>query len=269
MVYGDTNSTLAGALAAEACEIPLIHVEAGLRSYNMEMAEEYNRIETDKRSSLLFCPTHTAVENLKKEGITEGVYHVGDVMYDATLFFASQAESASSILHKWNLIPKQYYLATIHRAQTTDNSHKLANILTAFQQVEMPIILPLHPRTRKVIEQSDTLTQLVADIPNLHIIESVSYLDMLLLEKHAALILTDSGGVQKEAYFHHTPCITMRDETEWVETVEAGWNTIVGTDTNKILEAIQNPKNTQYEITEYGSGNAATEIINILCQNEY
>jgi UDP-GlcNAc3NAcA epimerase len=209
------------------------------------------------------------VENLKKEGITEGVYHVGDVMYDATLFFASQAESASSILHKWNLIPKQYYLATIHRAQTTDNSHKLANILTAFQQVEMPIILPLHPRTRKVIEQSDTLTQLVADIPNLHIIESVSYLDMLLLEKHAALILTDSGGVQKEAYFHRTPCITMRNETEWVETLETGWNRLVGTNTQRILQAVKTTAVPPTEITEYGTGHAAQTIINILCQNEY
>jgi UDP-GlcNAc3NAcA epimerase len=269
MVYGDTNSTLAGALAAEACNIPLIHIEAGLRSYNMEMAEEYNRIETDKRAALLFCPTYTAVENLRKEGITQGVYHVGDVMYDATLYFAQQADNRSTILHQLNISPKQYYLATIHRAQTTDNINRLSNILSAFLQVQMPIILPLHPRTRKVIEQSDTLTRLVQDTPHLHIIDSVSYLDMLLLEKHAALILTDSGGVQKEAYFHHTPCITMRDETEWVETIEAGWNTIVGTDTARILHAIQHPKQPQNEITEYGCGKAAANIIQILCQNEY
>ena len=269
MVYGDTNSTLAGTLAAEACNIPLIHIEAGLRSHNMEMAEEYNRIETDKRSTLLFCPTQTAVNNLRKEGITQGVYHVGDVMYDATLYFAEQAQKTSSILQQLQIVSKQYYLATIHRAQTTDNTEKLANILYAFQQIHHPIILPLHPRTKKVIDNSIVLTKLIQESPKLRIIDSVSYLDMLLLEKHAALILTDSGGVQKEAYFHHTPCITMREETEWVETVEAGWNTIVGTDTARILQAIQSPQQPQYEITEYGSGNAATNIIKILCQNEY
>ena len=269
MVYGDTNSTLAGALAAEACNIPLIHIEAGLRSHNMEMAEEYNRIETDKRSTLLFCPTQTAVNNLRKEGITQGVYHVGDVMYDATLYFAEQAQKTSNILQQLQIVSKQYYLATIHRAQTTDNTEKLANILYAFQQIHHPIILPLHPRTKKVIDNSIILTKLIQESPKLRIIDSVSYLDMLLLEKHAALILTDSGGVQKEAYFHHTPCITMREETEWVETVEAGWNTIVGTDTARILQAIQSPQQPQYEITEYGSGNAATNIIKILCQNEY
>lgn len=269
MVYGDTNSTLAGALAAEACNIPLIHIEAGLRSHNMEMAEEYNRIETDKRSTLLFCPTQTAVNNLHKEGITQGVYHVGDVMYDATLYFAEQAQKTSSILQQLQIVSKQYYLATIHRAQTTDNTENLANILYAFQQIHHPIILPLHPRTKKVIANSIVLTKLIQESLKLRIIDSVSYLDMLLLEKHAALILTDSGGVQKEAYFHHTPCITMREETEWVETVEAGWNTIVGTDTARILQAIQSPQQPQYEITEYGSGNAATNIIKILCQNEY
>lgn len=269
MVYGDTNSTLAGALAAEACNIPLIHIEAGLRSHNMEMAEEYNRIETDKRSTLLFCPTQTAVNNLRKEGITQGVYHVGDVMYDATLYFAEQAQKTSNILQQLQIVSKQYYLATIHRAQTTDNTEKLANILYAFQQIHHPIILPLHPRTKKVIDNSIVLTKLIQESPKLRIIDSVSYLDMLLLEKHAALILTDSGGVQKEAYFHHTPCITMREETEWVETVETGWNTIVGTNTNRILQAIQSPQQPQYEITEYGSGNAATNIIKILCQNEY
>lgn len=269
MVYGDTNSTLAGALAAEACNIPLIHIEAGLRSHNMEMAEEYNRIETDKRSTLLFCPTQTAVNNLRKEGITQGVYHVGDVMYDATLYFAEQAQKTSNILQQLQIVSKQYYLATIHRAQTTDNTEKLANILYAFQQIYHPIILPLHPRTKKVIDNSIILTKLIQESPKLRIIDSVSYLDMLLLEKHAALILTDSGGVQKESYFHHTPCITMREETEWVETVEAGWNTIVGTDTARILQAIQSLQQPQYEITEYGSGNAATNIIKILCQNEY
>ena len=269
MVYGDTNSTLAGALAAEASNIPLIHVEAGLRSHNMDMVEEYNRIETDKRSTLLFCPTYTAVENLRNEGITQGVYHVGDVMYDATLYFANQAESCSTILQELALSHKNYYLATIHRAQTTDNINHLSNILLAFQQIHTPIILPIHPRTRKVIEASTSLTKLVEQAPYLRIIESVSYLDMLLLEKHAAIILTDSGGVQKEAYFHHTPCITMRNETEWIETVQNGWNTLVGTDTARILQAVGQTQSTKLEITEYGSGNASQTIIEIICQNEY
>lgn len=269
MVYGDTNSTLAGALAAEVCGIPLIHIEAGLRSFNMAMAEEYNRIETDKRATYLFCPTQTAVDNLAHEGITDGVYHVGDVMYDATLFFAKQAEHFSTIHQRLNLSPKTYYLATIHRAQTTDDITQLANILRAFQQIEALIVLPLHPRTRKVIDGSSMLQTIVADSHNLRIIDSVSYLDMLLLEKHAIKILTDSGGVQKEAYFHKTPCITMRKETEWVETINAGWNILVGTDTVRILEAINNHPITQLEITEYGSGNAAKMIIDILCQNEH
>lgn len=269
MVYGDTNSTLAGALAAEICEIPLIHIEAGLRSHNPAMLEEYNRIETDKRSSYLFCPTQTAVNNLLNEDITQGVYHVGDVMYDATLFFAHQAEKCSTILHKLDITSKKYYLATIHRAQTTDKIENLANILRAFQQIPTPIILPLHPRTHKVIAGSSTLRSIVEQTPNLKIIESVSYLDMLLLEKYAALILTDSGGVQKEAYFHKTPCITMREETEWVETIDAGWNTLVGTDTTRILTAIDTQHKEKQQITEYGCGNAANSIIEILCRNEH
>lgn len=269
LVYGDTNSTLAGALAAEKCNIPLIHIEAGLRSHNMAMAEEYNRIETDKRSTLLFCPTHTAVQNLKKEGITKGVYHVGDVMYDATLFFTEQAKKQSSILQDLALKNKGYYLATIHRAETTNNIEYLANILRAFRQIQKPILLPLHPRTRKVIEGSMLLQEIIKEANYLRIIDSVSYLDMLLLEKHASLILTDSGGVQKEAYFHRVPCVTMRNETEWVETVHAGWNTLVGTDSAHIVAASNILPMPQTKITEYGNGDAAKLIIDILCQNEY
>jgi UDP-GlcNAc3NAcA epimerase len=269
MVYGDTNSTLAGALAAEACQIPLIHIEAGLRSYNNAMVEEHNRIETDKRSSYLFCPTSTAVANLQKEGRTEGIYHVGDVMYDATLYFAERAEQHSHLLEELQIVSNGYYLATIHRAETTDQPEQLANILRAFAQIEKPIILPLHPRTRKVIEASEMLTELVRKARALRIIASVSYVDMLVLEKHAAAILTDSGGVQKEAYFHRTPCITMRQETEWTETVNTGWNSLVGTDTNKILQAVAHTAIPNTEISEYGTGKAAQTIIDILCQNEY
>ena len=269
MVYGDTNSTLAGALAAEACQIPLIHIEAGLRSYNSAMVEEYNRIQTDRRSVYLFCPTSTAVANLQKEGRTQGVYQVGDVMYDATLYFAERAEQQSRLLEELQVASKGYYLATIHRAETTDQPEQLANILRAFAQIQKPIILPLHPRTRKVIEASEMLTRLVRKAGMLRIIESVSYMDMLVLEKHAAAILTDSGGVQKEAYFHRTPCITMRQETEWTETVEAGWNSLVGTDTDKILQAVAHTAIPDTEISEYGTGKAAQTIIDILCQNEY
>lgn len=269
MVYGDTNSTLAGALAAEACDIPLIHIEAGLRSYNTAMVEEYNRIQTDQRARYLFCPTSTAVANLAKEGRTTGVYYVGDVMYDATLYFAQQAEQQSHLLYDLALTPKTYFLATIHRAETTNEPLQLANILRAFSQISTPIILPLHPRTRKVIDASEMLTQLVQQAPMLYIIESVSYLDMLILEKHAAAILTDSGGVQKEAYFHRTPCITMRQETEWTETVDTSWNTLVGTDTDRILQAVAHLHIPDTQITEYGSGQAARTIIDILCQNKF
>jgi UDP-N-acetylglucosamine 2-epimerase len=269
MVYGDTNSTLAGALAAEACQIPLIHIEAGLRSYNNAMVEEHNRIETDRRSAYLFCPTSTAVVNLCKEGITNGVHQVGDVMYDATLYFAERAEQQSHLLEELQLASKAYYLATIHRAETTDQPEQLANILRAFAQIEQPIILPLHPRTRKVIEASEMLTSLVREARALRIIESVSYMDMLVLEKHAVAILTDSGGVQKEAYFHRTPCITMREETEWIETVQAGWNNLVGTDTHKILQAVAHAAIPDTEICEYGTGKAAQTIIDLLCQSEY
>jgi UDP-GlcNAc3NAcA epimerase len=269
MVYGDTNSTLAGALAAEACQIPLIHIEAGLRSYNNAMVEEHNRIETDKRSSYLFCPTSTAVANLQKEGRTEGIYHVGDVMYDATLYFAERAEQHSHLLEELQIVSNGYYLATIHRAETTDQPEQLANILRAFAQIDKPIILPLHPRTRKVIEASEMLTELVRKARALRIIASVSYVDMLVLEKHAAAILTDSGGVQKEAYFHRTPCITMRQETEWTETINTGWNTLVGTDTDKILQAVAHTAIPDIEISEYGTGKAALTIIDILCQSVY
>lgn len=269
MVYGDTYSTLAGALAAEACNIPLIHVEAGLRSFNAEMVEEQNRIATDRRAKYLFCPTSVAVKNLANEGITKGVFHTGDVMYDATLFFLAQAERCSSILQELALQPKTYYLSTIHRAQTTDNVDCLANILLAFQQIIEPIILPLHPRTRKVIEGSQLLQDIIKKATSLRIIDSVSYLDMLLLEKHAIKILTDSGGVQKEAYFHKTPCITLREETEWTETIHAGWNRLVGTDTIQILHALEEEVANREDIIDYGSGHAALTIIDILCQNEH
>ena len=229
IVYGDTNSTLAGALAAAKLKIPIAHVEAGLRSFNREMPEEYNRVLTDHCSDLLFCPTQTAVQNLKHEGISKGVYLVGDVMCDSVLHNLKLAEKNSCILEKLDLKPKKYALATIHRAENTDEPKKLKSIFYALDKIAQNgwhVIVPLHPRTQKKLNNSETY-----QLNDLVLIEPLSYLDMLLLEKQAKVILTDSGGVQKEAYWFEVPCVTLRNETEWVETVETSWNYLAGTDT--------------------------------------
>lgn len=269
ILYGDTNSTLAGALAAEKRGFPIAHIEAGLRSFNDIMPEEHNRIETDKRSSWLFCPTQTAVKNLREEKNRQKIFLVGDVMYDTALLFAQIAQEKSTVLTDLKLTSKSFFLATIHRAENT-NVRNLTDILNAFARIataHCPIILPLHPRTRNIIEGDESLRSICGRNPHLRIIEPVNYLDMILLEKEAKMILTDSGGIQKEAYFHQTPCITLRNETEWVETVEAGWNILVGTDEEKICEAIHH----EYRrgiITDYGTGNTAQQIIDILCRKE-
>ncbi len=266
LVYGDTNSTLAGALAAEECKIPLIHIEAGLRSHNMQMAEEYNRIETDRRSQILFCPTSTAVQNLKTEGVQGKIFKSGDVMYDAAIVFGRIADQRATILSELALETGKYLLATIHRAENTASSEALMNIFRAFEQLPLPVILPLHPRTRHVVDGDSGLSQFMAQTKNIRVIEPVSYINMVQLEKHAFRILTDSGGVQKEAYFHGVPCITLRHETEWIETVEAGWNVLAGTDTQRILSAYDTPFRKE-KIAEYGSGRAAEEIVDLLCKN--
>lgn len=238
LVFGDTNSTLAAALAACKLRIPLAHVEAGLRSFNREMPEEHNRILTDHCSDLLFCPTTSAAEQLQREGVTKGVFAVGDPMYDAALHFGARAEQQSIILSRLGLAPKTYALATLHRPYTTDDPTRLLAVLEAFDHLDLPIILPLHPRTRQALAAisttAPTLDFLLPDsrhaarnTQHIQLIEPVGYLDMLALERHARLILTDSGGVQKEAYFFAVPCITLRPETEWVETVAAGWNRLV------------------------------------------
>ncbi|MCQ2342696.1 MAG: UDP-N-acetylglucosamine 2-epimerase (non-hydrolyzing) [Paludibacteraceae bacterium] len=260
VVYGDTNSTLAGALAASHCNIPIAHIEAGLRSYT-DMAEEHNRVATDRLAHWLFCPTSTAVDNLHKEGITQRVYQVGDIMYDAAIQVGLMP---SSILDRLD-ISAPYLLATVHRAENTDRTERLAHILTAFARLNRLIILPLHPRTRKVISAHPELQQLLQQAANIRVIDSVGYADIATLEKNAYCILTDSGGIQKEAYFHRTPCITLREETEWVETVQTGWNTLVGTDIHRILSAVNNVRRPQQEITEYGSGTTARQIVDILC----
>ncbi len=276
MVYGDTNSTLGGALASAKLNIPVAHVEAGLRSYNRKMPEEINRVVTDHLSTFLFCPTSQAVKNLKKEGIMDGkekvVKNVGDVMYDSILHYSKIAEEKSTILKDLGFFNLQsairnpkYFLVTLHRAENVDDPKRLKSILRGLNEIgrKKPVILPLHPRTKKMIKAFG-LTSLTK---HLHLIEPVSYLDMLKLEKNATLILTDSGGVQKEAYWFRVPCITLRDETEWVETVKSGWNILVGTNERRIIEGVEKmtfkrglPKNTRF----FGDGKAGQKIIQYL-----
>ena len=271
IVYGDTNSTLAGALAAVKLHIPVAHIEAGMRSYNQEMPEEHNRVLTDHCSDLLFCATQTAVNNLVREGITKGVHLVGDTMYDAVLQFAEIARKKSTILQRLKLTPKGYLLATVHRPYNTDNVENLCNILAAFYEIEVPIIFPVHPRTRNKLakigmcnERSYDSVQKTPEIRNPTLIDPVSYLDMLVLEENARMILTDSGGMQKEAYFFAVPCVTLRSETEWVETVEAGWNIVVGADKFKIIGAVKNFKPLFTSSNCFGDGKAAQKCIKII-----
>ncbi|WP_308780257.1 non-hydrolyzing UDP-N-acetylglucosamine 2-epimerase [uncultured Clostridium sp.] len=255
LVYGDTNSTLAGALAASKLLIPVAHIEAGLRSFNMKMPEEQNRVLTDHISKYLFAPTDTAIKNLKNENITENVFNTGDVMFDAIKLFKEKALETSTVLIDNNISPNEYILSTIHRAENTNDINRLKNIINALNECEKNIVLPLHPRTHKFIKDYGLTIN-----DNIKIIAPVGYLDMINLENNSQKIVTDSGGVQKEAYFLQKPCITMRDETEWIETVENGWNTIVGSNKEKILDAIINfnPKGEQKMV--FGHGNAADII---------
>lgn len=266
LVYGDTNSTLAGALAAAKLHIPLGHVEAGLRSHNRRMPEEINRVLTDHVADLLFCPTETAIENLRREGIDAGVYLVGDVMYDCVLEYSRRAAERSDVLTRLGLghgsVTSNYYLATVHRAENTDDPCRLDAIyeaLTALASGGVTVVWPVHPRTRKALGDNRAVHD------NLRLIEPVSYLDMLLLEQHARLILTDSGGVQKEAFFFHVPCVTLRDETEWIETVNTGWNRLASADTQRILEATRQAVTALPDTSAqpYGDGHAAEKIVRV------
>lgn len=260
LVYGDTDSTLAGALAAVKLHIPVAHVEAGLRSFNRSMPEEINRVLTDHAAELLFAPTQTAVLNLAKEGILGAkVQKVGDVMYDAALYYGSKAEKTSQILQSLKLNSKSYVLATLHRQENVDDQKRLANILQGFATSDKPIVLPLHPRTRKRLQEFGLVVP-----QSVRIIDPVGYLDMVMLEKHAALIATDSGGVQKEAYFHQVPCITLRDETEWVELVECGANRLVGADAAAIQVALAEEGVFQSGGDLYGQGNCGDKIATLL-----
>lgn len=260
LVYGDTNSTLAGALCASKRLVPVAHVEAGLRSFNMAMPEEQNRILTDHISKYLFVPTKTAENNLKKEGIVDGVYNTGDIMCDSFKLFSSIAEEKSVILEELG-IKSEYILSTIHRAENTNDLSRLKNIIEALNESKYDIVLPLHPRTKKIIENNSIELK-----SHIKVIEPVGYLDMLKLENNSLKIVTDSGGVQKEAYFAGKPCITMRDETEWVETVECGWNLIVGTDVEKIVDALNNFNPKSERINLFGEGNTANIIVNIISE---
>ncbi|MGE3806127.1 MAG: non-hydrolyzing UDP-N-acetylglucosamine 2-epimerase [Gemmataceae bacterium] len=268
LVYGDTNSTLAGALAAAKLHVPVAHVEAGLRSFNRRMPEEINRVVTDHLSTWLFAPTETAVENLRHEGIAADKIHlVGDVMYDATLFY--QKKSDSALLDKLGLTAKQYLLATIHRAENTDDVARLRAVfdgLAAVARAGLPVVLPLHPRTRAALQRHG----LLADYGRcLRLLDPVGYLDMITLEKNARLIATDSGGVQKEAYFFRVPCVTLRDETEWCELVTLGWNRLVPPhDADLVCRGVQaalHEKNCPPDkATLYGGGQATNRIVSLL-----
>ncbi len=271
LVYGDTNSTLAGALAAAKQHLPVAHVEAGLRSFNRRMPEEINRVLTDHAADLLFAPTGVAVDNLRREGIPERhIHRVGDVTYDAALFFGDRAERRSRVLERLHLVRKRYVLCTIHRAENTDCPARLRAIFDGLGEVarDHRVAVPLHPRTREALQRHDLLT---AARRRLSIFEPVGYLDMVRLERNARLIVTDSGGVQKEAFFYRVPCVTLRDETEWVELVELGWNRVVPP---------RNPSDVARQIAAqlscadakpgdpYGTGDAAQRISRILVQNK-
>jgi len=268
LIYGDTNSTLAGALAASKMHIPVAHVEAGLRSYNMRMPEEVNRILSDKVSTLLFCPTQTAVRNLKSEGIECGVLNVGDVMYDASLFYRDMARTNSTILADHSLIRGEYILATCHRAENTDAPDRLAGVVDglAWLALQTRVIFPLHPRTRKVLNALGMMKKL----GRVEVLEPISFIDMVQLEESAKAIVTDSGGVQKEACFFGVPCMTMRDETEWVETIEAGVNVLVGADAGCLLQAYEDFERDTAPMAQndvYGDGRASEYIVHHLLEN--
>lgn len=264
LVYGDTNSTIAGALAAKKLHIRVAHVEAGLRSFNMKMPEEVNRILTDRISDILFCPTELAVKNLQNEGIGKlslsKIVKSGDVMQDAAIFYSNFAQKPDF------KIPDKFILSTIHRAENTDDPQRLSSILKAMDKIsqEIPIILPLHPRTKKIIKD------LKLKVEDLIIVEPVGYLEMIYMLQRCSLVMTDSGGLQKEAFFFHKPCVTLRDETEWVELVEKGFNVVVGSNSDAIYTAYKKMinKNPNYNIDLYGNGKASEKIILELLDNQ-
>lgn len=267
LVYGDTNSTLAGALTACKLRMPLAHIEAGLRSYNREMPEEHNRVLTDHCSDVLFCPTKTAVKNLQKEGVTEGVHLVGDTMYDAVLEFGKMSLEQRSILEALKLRPKQYLLATLHRPYNVDHPETLRHLIQAFIDIDETMVFPVHPRTRERIANLGSDFGKIFEKSRVKMTAPVSYLDMLMLQQNARLILTDSGGIQKEAYFLGVPCVTLRSETEWVETVDSGWNVLVDCKTAKIMESVRSFRIPSVRPDTFGNGDAAGRIMEVLASS--
>lgn len=257
IVYGDTNSTLAAALVAAKLHIPIAHVEAGLRSFNRAMPEEINRIVTDHLSSHLFCPTESARQQANREGLFQGVEFVGDVMYDMLLQVQSQLDDRVNILlPKWHVAPQKYILTTVHRPVNTDDRAAMDAIAQALNKIEMPIIFPAHPRTQACLHHYDIQLK-----NHVQLIEPVGYLDMLALQRAAYRIITDSGGIQKEAFLQGVPCLTLRDETEWVETVQSGWNVLVGTQWQLILEALARPTPLPSSQKPFGTGDAGIRIV--------
>jgi len=259
IVYGDTNSTLAGAMAAAKLGIPVFHVEAGLRSFNRSMPEEINRVVVDHVSSLLFAPTETAVSNLEREGITRGVHLTGDVMCDSLYHFSEMSEQKSRVLAEHGLSDRQYQLLTLHRPQNVDHPARLERILDMVVGARIPTVFPVHPRTSRELSKFGHLRQ-----KDILWIPPAGYLDMLMLQKHARRILTDSGGVQKEAYLHRVPCITIRSETEWVETTYEGWNRVVGEDLGRLETLLAEPEAPGDWKPHYGEGNASQRIAEII-----
>lgn len=264
MVYGDTTTTLAGALAAAKRDVPIAHVEAGLRSFVRSMPEEQNRVVTDHLSELLFVPTQVAVDNLEAEGITSGVHVVGDVMYDAALLFAPVAKEREGAA-KYGLDAGEYVLVTVHRAAATDTREALESLVEVLSALGRPAIFPVHPRTRAKLEAAG-LWDALTSIPDLHVAPPVGYLDFTNLLTTAAAVVTDSGGVQKEAYFHAIPCVTLRDETEWVETVTGGFNVLTGMDPAKVVAALTRTDIPTERPLYYGDGDAAGKISGILTE---
>jgi UDP-GlcNAc3NAcA epimerase len=259
LVHGDTNSTLAAALAAAKLEVPVVHNEAGLRSYNRSMPEEHNRVLTDHCSDTLFCPTQVAVENLAKEGITDGVHQIGDVMFDVSQRFQNVAEKQSHALQALGMSRGEYVLVTLHRPYNVDDPERMASLLEAMGQVDIPMAFPVHPRTRANMEQFGI------EFPrNVHGIDPLGYLDFMQLEANARMIITDSGGVQKEAYFVGVPCVTVRPETEWVETVNAGWNRLLWDNLDELGTTLSERWWPEQQPELYGDGNASAKIAELL-----
>jgi len=275
VVFGDTNSTLSGALAAAKMHIPVAHVEAGLRSFNRDMPEEINRIVTDRVSRWLFAPSKTAVSQLAAEGILEGVHEVGDIMADCVRLFGPVARERSDVLDRLGVRPREYGVATVHRAANADSGSRLRGVLDGLGRLPFPVVLPLHPRTEAAIRRHGLDLPAATPVEScdgnghrgLYVIEPLGYLDMLRLEQEAAIILTDSGGIQKEAYYLGIPCVTLREETECVETVELGWNRLAGAEPAAIEEAVRLAQREQpgERIPLYGDGRTGRRICTILC----